>query len=73
VQEVDQRGDGEDAGHEADDGALEELGDLLGHLRLGELDLLADEERGRLGDLLDRLGELGGGLLVVGHVSPPAA
>ena len=45
---------------DADDRALDELGDLLGHLGLGELDLLADEQRGALGDLLDRLAELGG-------------
>ena len=45
----------EDAGGGADGRALGEPGDLLGHLGLGELDLLADEQRGLLGDLLDRL------------------
>ena len=44
---------------------LTQLRDLLGHLGLGELDLLADEERHLLGDVLDRLAELGGVVVVV--------
>ena len=37
--------DDEDAGRDPDDRALDELGDLLGDLGLGQLDLLADEQR----------------------------
>ena len=47
----------EDAGGDADDRALDQLGDLLGHLGLGELDLLADEERDALGDVEDELAD----------------
>ena len=39
----------------ADGRALGEAGDLLGQLRLGERDLLADQQRGLLGDLRDAL------------------
>ena len=59
VQQVDQAGDGEDPGDDPDDGALEQLRDLLADLGLGELDLLADEELRLLGDVLDRLAQLG--------------
>ena len=59
VDQVDQGEDGEDARDDPDHRALEELGDLLGHLGLGQLDLLAHQQRGALGDLLDRLAELG--------------
>ena len=63
VQEEDEAEDDEDAGGDPDDRALDELGDLLGHLDLGQLDLLAHEQRGALGDLLDRLRDvLGGGV-----------
>ena len=65
VQEVDQGEQGEDAGDDAEDRALDELRDLLGHLRLGERDLLADEQLGPLRDVLDGASELAGWLL--GH------
>ena len=58
MHQVDQGEDGEDAGHCPDRRPLGELGGLLGHLRLGELDLLAHEQRGPLGDLLDGAAEL---------------
>ena len=44
---------GEDAGGDADDDALEELRDLRRDLGLGELDLLAHEQRHALGDVLN--------------------
>jgi len=59
VQEVEEAGEDEEAGRGADRRALGQAGGLLGQLRLGERDLLADEQRGLLGDLLDRLAELG--------------
>src|SRR4051794_26542307 len=46
LEEVDQREDGEYAGGPGNRAALGERGDLLADLRLGELDLLADEQRG---------------------------
>ena len=42
--------------------AAQQLRDLLGDLGLRELDLLADEQRDALGDLLDRLREVGLGV-----------
>jgi hypothetical protein len=53
VQQEEQADDHEDAGRQPDRGALRELGELLGDLRLGQLDLLADEELGLVGDLVD--------------------
>src|SRR4051812_19569077 len=78
MQEVDEHEDQEDA---ADDGEHRALGyarDLLRDLGLGELDLLADEQRGLLRDLGDDLAErlLGGagGRCAVPHaqLSPPS-
>jgi hypothetical protein len=53
VQQEQQADDHEDAGGQADRGALGELGQLLGDLQLGQLDLLADEQLGLVGDLVD--------------------
>ena len=59
--------EGEDAGGDPDDRALDELGDLLADLGLGELDLLADQGRDALGDVEDELADrpvVGGGVVV---------
>src|SRR5262249_151562 len=57
VQEVDEPGEDEHAGRGADRGTLRERLELLRELGLRELDLLVDEQRRLLGDLLDRLAE----------------
>ena len=47
----------EDAGRDPDHRALDELGDLLADLGLGELDLLAEQDRDALGDVEDELAD----------------
>ena len=47
----------EDPGGDPDHRALDELGDLLADLGLGELDLLADQDRDALGDVEDQLAD----------------
>jgi len=59
--------DQDDAGGDADRRALGELRHLLENLGLGELDLLADEQRHLLADVLDRLSEFGGVVVVRRH------
>src|SRR5262249_33536386 len=65
VQEVDEPGEDEHARRGADRRAAGKALELDRELRLRELDLLVDEQRGLLGDLLDRLAELR--CLVFGH------
>src|ERR1700689_5115598 len=50
--------DEKDPGGYGDDCAARELGDLLGDLGLGELDLLAHKQAGAFGDLGDRGGDV---------------
>ena len=57
MHDQDQGEEGEGAGGDADDRAAQELADFLGDLRLGELDLLADQRRGAFGDVEDELGD----------------
>ena len=53
MQEQDQPGDDEDAGGDTDRQPARERLQLCGDLRLGQLDLLADEQLGLVGDLVD--------------------
>ena len=57
MHDQDQRQEREDAGDDADHRAADELADLLADLGLGQLDLLADQRRGALGDLEDELAD----------------
>src|SRR3954451_4473027 len=63
MQQVDQPEEGEHGGYGPRNDAADQARDLDGHLGLRERDLLADEELHLLGDLLDRLAEVGGARL----------